>query len=234
MLYRIEGIKRAPDKWPECPRPVYIVFDPIVLTLDKVRLSDANMAAKRTIWGEASDRLFNGLPFNDIYERGAIPKDPQAESALGFDPDAARRFSRRQAEVLVPNELALGYARRLIFRSEAERDLAFRDSGGFPPALGAEVNKDWFFAARLARPYMDTFTSGPEGRLQVANARRGDAVVQVGHARTGAVQAWATIYGASAWEPWAAVDHVALGLPKPPAGRRTFYLYGHRVAEEDF
>lgn len=135
--------------------------------------------------------------------------------------------------MLVPNELDLRYARRLIFRSEAERDLALRDTGGFPPAFGAEVNKDWFFAARLARPYMDTFTSGPEGRLQVANARRGDTVVQVGHARIGGVQTWATTYGGSAWEPWTAVNHVALGLPTPPPGRRTFYLFGHRVAEED-
>ena len=152
MLYQVEGIKRQPDNWPECPRPAYLVFDPMVLTLPHVQLSDGNMGSDYTNCQQACDDVFGSLPFAAIYHRGAIAKDPNAEAVLGFDPGVATVIRKRHAEVLIPEELSLDHLRSLIFRSEAERDLAIDDIGAIPDHVDVRVDKSWFCAQMRGRP----------------------------------------------------------------------------------
>ena len=42
-----------------------------------------------------------------IYRRGAIAKDPNAETVFGFDPGVADAIRKRHAEVLVPEDAKL-------------------------------------------------------------------------------------------------------------------------------
>jgi len=232
MLYQIEGIKRRPGKWPECPRPAYLVFDPIVLTLPSVRLSDGNMASKYSTCQDASDAFFASLRFEDIFHRGAISKDPEAEAMFGYDTYALNRVRRRQAEVLVPTELSLQYLRRVIFRSQAERDLSISDIGGVPNGVVVEVNEDWFFAPSLRRPYLDTFG---QGTLVVANPLKDDALVRVVCSHSGVVSTSRSTFGETEWGPWNTIapSESEVSAPPPPGGRCRYYLCGHRVAEVD-
>jgi hypothetical protein len=230
MLYKIEGFKRQPDGWPECPRPVYLVFDPSVLTLPGVRVSEGNMSSKYSPWADASDQFFDGLPFNDIFHRGAVQKNPQAEANYGFDPQAKDKFRRRQAEVMIPQELPLNLLRRMVFRSQAERDLALVDIGGAPQGVQIDIDKGWFFAQTRARPYLDTFTWGPSGTFTVANVWQGDVMAQIAN-RGGQLSAHVSSFQNSAWSNWALVDPNGLGVPLPNLGHIVFYLIGRRVAE---
>jgi len=233
MLYRVEGIKRTPDQWPECPRPVYIGFDPGILTVKGIRVSNGNMASKGTICQEATDAFFDQLPFDHIFHRSVVPKYSAAESALGVDPDARQLGSRRHAEVLIPRELSLGFARRLVFRSEAERDLAQRDVHRIPTHLKVELKSDWFFANRRRRPYLKSFSFERDGTFEVENALRGDQVVRVEQSRPHGLRAWIKTYDGSSWTAWKTADQADLAVPTPRLGRRAYYLLGHRVAEED-
>jgi hypothetical protein len=232
MLYQIEGIKRRADTWPECPQPAYLVFHPSALLLAGIRVSDGNMASKYTTWREASDKFFGNLPFGDVYYRGSVRTNPEVEAVLGVDPQARDRFRRRQAEVLVPAELPLQYLRKLVFRSEAERDLAIADIGGEPDRVEVEVNKAWFFAQQRCRPYLDKFAAGSSGSLSIANLARGDTLTQIRSPRRGTQEAWSTTYGGTDWGPWKELAPSATRLPPPHRGRRTYFLLGHRVAEE--
>jgi hypothetical protein len=233
MLYQIEGIKRQPDKWPECPRPAYLVFDPAMLTLPGVKVSDGNMGSKYSDAQDGSDAFFDSLPFDDIFHRGVVQKDPNAEAIYGFDPRALDKFRRRQAEVLVPQTLPLSHLVRMVFRSQAERDLALGDIGGAPRGVQIDVDRSWFFAQSRGRPHLDTFVAGPGGTFSVANVADGDTVVQLRRPRSGSPSAHATTFRQTAWQKWKELDSGKLPVPLPRRGRVVFYLHGHRVAEED-
>lgn len=222
MLYVIEGIKRQTDEWPECPQPVYLVFDSIVLTLPGVRLSDGNMGSRETIWQDASDDFFANLPFDDIYHRDVLPM---------WGPENARIVRRRQAEVLLPGELSLNYLREVVFRSQAEHELAAGDLGSFPTNIRTFIDENWFFAPRTGRPYLDTIIKGSDVSLTVANLLKGDTLVQVTLSCRGDVSARRTVYDGSVWEGWKQVKSAELQLPMPRAGYSRFYLYGHRIAD---
>ena len=62
MLYHVEGIKRRPDDWPECPIPVYLDFSPQILTLPDVKVSDGNMGSPATNSEDTSEEFFASLP----------------------------------------------------------------------------------------------------------------------------------------------------------------------------
>lgn len=158
MLYLVEGIKRQPDDWPECPIPVYLDFSPQILTLPNVKLSDGNMASPATNCEDASEEFFARLPFDKIYHRGSTWLLNHHEIML-----------RRHAEVLMKAELRLDHLRRLVFRSEAEKALGI---ALLPKLLTvpSDVDRSWFNAKR---PFLDTLTQTENGHaFRVANQRR--------------------------------------------------------------
>jgi hypothetical protein len=233
MLYRIEGIKRTADDWPECPRPFYLVFDHEVLAAPRAIVSSGNMASRgRPCRPATDDGFFNTLPFADIFYRGPVLKDPEAQALFGYDARATERLARRQAELLIPERLPLAGLRRLVFRSDAERDLALADSGGPPQGVQISVDKSWFFAQQLQRPHIESFQQGPGGSFAVTNAAVGDTFTQLRTHPDGRLETHQTTFNGEAWGPWTPNNSVP-GLAAPPPGRMRYFLRTHRVAEED-
>jgi hypothetical protein len=219
MLYRTEGIKRLGDEWPHCPRPVYLVFKPDVLLIRGARFSDGNMSSSYTDCPERpSDEYFASLPFDDIYGRGVLPSGIVAKGQVN---------RRRQAEVLIPTELSLGYLERMIFRSAAERALAYRDVSDLAAKVATEVDESWFYASTRGRPYLRTFG---DSELDIANEADGDELVQVNVSAKGVVEAYRCVFRNGTWTEWKLVRISRSTLPNP--GWARFFLNGWRVAEQ--
>jgi hypothetical protein len=111
-----EGI-RPPERRPynaHCPVPVFFCFDLYaLLSRDGTLFSNGNMArhSKELEYGDSED-LFSRLVFEDIYHRAPLPSQQPRKDEIIF---------RRQAEVLVPDLLALDDSLKLIAcRSQAE------------------------------------------------------------------------------------------------------------------
>jgi ssDNA thymidine ADP-ribosyltransferase, DarT len=218
MLYRTEGIKRYVDEWPHCPRPVYLVFSPQVALLPGVRISDGNMRSGGTSCPEALTTEFvRSLPFSDIFGRGPLPRDPDVKREIN---------RRRQAELLVPGELSLNYLTRMIFRSEAERDLANRDVPELESQSAVEVNGNWFYAGRTGRPYLKTFANTS---FDVANVAKGDHLVEIDSPRRGDTIAFRCEHDGNKWSDWQVIEVGDFSIPN--RGWNRVYLNGWRVAE---
>jgi len=219
MLYRTEGIKRVADQWPHCPRPVYLVFKPEILLVRGARVSDGNLSSGYTECPERpSSEYFESLPFADIYGRGVLPSKIAVKAQVN---------RRRQAEVLIPTELSLDSLERIVFRSDAERDLAFRDLPNLADQFPTEVDVSWFYAPTTGRPYLKALS---ESELDVANEADGDTLLQVTRTPGGAVEAYRSSYKNGAWDEWKNVRLARSNLPNP--GWVRFFLNGWRVAEQ--
>lgn len=219
MLYQTEGLKRVPDEWPHCPRPVYLVFKPDILLLRGARVSDGNISSGySTCPDRPSSDYFCSLPFPDIYSRGTLPS--QGASRLQTN-------RRRQAEVLIETDLSLDFVDRIIFRSDAERVLAFRDLPTLAHQFDIEVDSNWFYAPTTGRPYLNTFTNS---ELDVANLAVGDKLVQVSTSAAGAVESFRCIYGEGGWSEWEPARVTRKMSPNP--GWTRYFLNGWRVAEK--
>jgi hypothetical protein len=228
MLYRTEGLKREQDGWPECPRPAYLVFDPIVLTLPGARVSDGNMGSSNTHCpAEAQEDFFGALPFGDIYYRGSIRWDPTTVALKGFDPVAKDRFRRRHAEILLPQYIDLKYLRQIVFRSEAEQALVANALASMPTVVPIRIDKSWFYADERQRPYLDVFANGS---LQFCNVQNGDVLMNIAHAKDGKRSALTTTYQDQTWSPWSAIDPDSYPTIIPPPGISWFCLNGALVA----
>lgn len=112
--YRNEGIRPRDQRelgGAHCPIPVYFCFDALeVLAQDDTEFSDGNMGSD---WAQhRCDReFFLGIPFRLVFHHGAIP--PNSVQDVVF---------RRNAEVLVPDRLALTPGLSFVAcRSAAER-----------------------------------------------------------------------------------------------------------------
>jgi hypothetical protein len=218
MLYHVEGIKRRPDDWPECPMPVYLDFSPQILTLPNVKVSDGNMGSPATNCEDASEEFFANLPFDKIYHRGSTWLLNHREIIL-----------RRHAEVLIKAELSLDHLRRLVFRSEAEKALGLSQLP-MPFTVPCDVDRSWFNANR---PFLDTLTR-TENRLSfhVANRWRGDTLVYVVPLLSGGVELKRSICSFPiTWPPFESVDYSELDFPVAGNQKRRLYLNRHRVAE---
>jgi len=236
MLYQIEGIKRSQDNWPECPQPAYLVFDPQILTINGAWVSNGNMGSNYSSAAEATDSYFDTLPFEGIYHRGPLQKNQEAVAVHGFDPAVKDATRKRQAEVLIPNELPLTWLRRMVFRSQAEQDFALTLIGYAPQGIPLEVNKDWFLAGTRHRPHLDTLTqkNGGNFTFQVANRMQGDRVVIIRHAAGGQLRAFSMTAHLTGWNPWEEVPVGSLGFDLPAPGRQRLYLLGHVVADLEY
>ncbi|WP_076606252.1 DarT ssDNA thymidine ADP-ribosyltransferase family protein [Cystobacter fuscus] len=212
--YSTEGPKRFQNSYPEIPRPVYLVFPPDVLTLPNVRVSNGNMGSHYTDAQLADDNWFNGLPFADIYSRGAHTQG---------DHEKPRR---RCAEVLVPNGLHLNWLRKLIFRCQAELDLALYECGSFPAWVKAEVQPDWFDTAKKSIPHITQIASG---KIQTQNVQAGDVLSAVKHYSKGVVAAAKCTYDGQKFDDWKAIDLGAAGLAIPLPGYSYYFLNGYRL-----
>lgn len=107
-FYHNEGFKTreqlARSKYrAHCPVPVALIFDAAkILTLDGVRYSDGNLAAK-SYW-PIRERTFSGikdletLPYKHIYHDGSLNYN---------DPDRDIIIYHRHAEIVVPGQLPL-------------------------------------------------------------------------------------------------------------------------------
>jgi ssDNA thymidine ADP-ribosyltransferase, DarT len=218
MLYHVEGIKRRPDDWPECPIPVYLDFSPQILTLPDVKVSDGNMGSPATNCEDTSEEFFASLPFDKIYHRGSTWLLNHREIIL-----------RRHAEVLIKAELSLDHLHRLVFRSEAERTLGL---ALVPMALTfpCDVDRSWFNANR---PFLDTLTPTENGfSFSVANRWRGDTLVYVAPLKSGGMEVKRSIFSFPiTWTPFESVDPSELDFPVACDRKRRLYLNRHRVAE---
>jgi len=217
-LYHVEGIKRRPDDWPECPIPAYLDFSSQILTLPDVKISDGNMGSPTTNCEDASEEFFSSLPFDKIYHRGSTWLLKHREIIL-----------RRHAEVLIKAELSLVHLRRLVFRSEAEKALGL----ALVPMLlmvPSDVDRSWFNASR---PFLDSLTRTESGwSFHVANGGRGDTVIYVVPLPSGGTEVRRSICSfPTTWPPFESVDTSELGFPIAGHRKRTLYLNGHRVAE---
>jgi len=220
MLYRVEGIKMRPDDWPHCPQPVYLLFGASVLTISGVRVSDGNMASADTYNVDLTEDNFRGLPFNGIYHRGVLPCDPDAVALYGGDPAAWTITRQRHAEVLIPGRLDLAHLRGLVFRSEAEQQLAQFDSPELADRFQSAVLPDWFEPDRM---HME---STNENRLSFRNLATGVRLLRVKHAES--IVASECRFGARGFTDWSRIDAVDATL-HPPQGQSVYYLNGFRV-----
>lgn len=218
MLYDVEGIKRQPDNWPECPLPVYLDFNPQILTLPDVKVSDGNMGSPTTNCEDASEEFFASLPFDKIYHRGSTWLLNHREIIL-----------RRHAEVLIKGELSLVHLRRLVFRSEAEKALGLT-LVPMPLKVPSDVDRSWFNANR---PFLDSLTRTENGwSFHVANRWRGDMLIYVIPLQSGGMEVNRSICSfPTTWPPFESVDPSELDFPIPYKQKRTLYLNRHRVAE---
>jgi hypothetical protein len=92
-----------------CGVPVFFVFDAYsVLSRADSKFSDGNLASSRSnTFSNASE--FAALPFEHIYHEGTFKPEERDEIVL-----------RRNAEVVVPNQLDLDSLRFIVCRSQAE------------------------------------------------------------------------------------------------------------------
>lgn len=213
MLYRVEGIKQQQDSWPECPIPVYFALHPDILTLPGVLISDGNMGAYATTQQEPTEEFFNSLPFDDIFHRGSTWLNPRQKEIMRC----------RHAEVLVPQKLPIRYASKIVFRSNAERDLAERLSS-LPAEAGVEVDPRWFNAGR-------TFLDRIDGnQLIFTNSRTNDRVVTLTATESAPPKAREFVKVLSGWSAAKELPLDGLCLELPTPGKTFVFLNGHRVA----
>jgi len=94
-----------------CPIPVFFCFDALaVLSLDEAEFSDGNMGSPRVVHSSERDFFFS-IPFDLVYHNRRFPPEERDEVVF-----------RRNAEVLVPERLALEPALKFVAcRSAAER-----------------------------------------------------------------------------------------------------------------
>lgn len=212
--YSTEGPKRVQNSYPEIPRPVYLVFAPDVLTLPDVRVSDGNMGSGYTREQLADDNWFGELPFADIYSRGA--------HAQG-DYEKPRR---RCAEVLIPKGLSLYWLRRVIFRCQAERDLALHDCGSFPASVAVNVDPSWFDTAKKAIPHISRID--PD-MIYTEHVRANDVLTKVTQPINGQATAHICIHDGQKYSTWTPTNLRAAGLIIPPPGYSYYFLNGYRL-----
>ena len=108
--YRNEGFRpiRERQLGSHCPVPVYILFDAFsVLSRRDSLFTDGNLASS-TIPKSKIDEL-TGMPFEQIYHDSWLE-----------DHEKQRIVYHRNAEVLIPQRLALNSVQRVICRSQAE------------------------------------------------------------------------------------------------------------------
>ena len=218
MLYQVEGIKRRPDNWPECPIPVYLAFSPDAVALPTARISDGNMGAAATKCEKASAEFFAALPFDKIYHRGSTWLLNTREIIL-----------RRHAEILIESELTLGLLQRLVFRSEAEKALG-RSLLPASVNVACDVDRSWFNANR---PFLDAFTRTEIGfTFRVANRWIGDTLIHVAPLETGCTRVTKSVYSfPRGWSAFEAIESSELDFPVPIDQTNRLYLLRHRVAE---
>jgi hypothetical protein len=222
MLYQTEGIKRRQNQWPECPVPVYLVFDPSILFIDGVIISDGNMSSSYTKYEPASDVFFDSLPFDDIFHR----------ASLGIQLLRQWKIMRcRHAEILVPSELSLSFLSRLVFRSEAEkmRGLSLIGKEIQTPIF---VDKAWFFADQLQYPYLDELVTTQENKQQmkIANLWVGDALV-FARQQSGNPIFQKCVRTGSAWTNWEPVASTEAPFATIREQFVRIYLNGRKILE---
>jgi hypothetical protein len=113
--YRNEGIRRPADRTSggaHCPVPVFLVFDAVeILTQWGSEFTNGNWGTGRSNKGASADFL-RSLPWESVYHYGVI-RHPFDIADVTF---------RRNAEILIRNELELASLRAIVCRSGAERE----------------------------------------------------------------------------------------------------------------
>ncbi|RMH12722.1 MAG: DUF4433 domain-containing protein [Gammaproteobacteria bacterium] len=125
--YHAEGVHSAQSlarsRFPNahCPVPVFFLFDAAaILSRPDTQFSDRGLGGADYRLGSTLDDL-KALPWQQIYHQGRI------------DPEVSREIiARRNAEVIVPQQLDLNDLRFIYCRSDAEKDTLLHL---LPPAL---------------------------------------------------------------------------------------------------
>lgn len=201
MLYDVEGVKRPGFKTdsPQCPRPVYLMFRPSVLTIEGARISTGNMASDESRWQHATEEWLALLPYRGIFHRGSIYTDYRDPEGSAYK---SRIIQQRHAEVLVPGRISLDHLDRIVFRTEAERTVADRwcRCGPMLQALRVSVEPDLFNIGDGARVAVDRLQDN-----KVTICGRGLCGVTVKAwqgSGTEALECKENVCGASGWSGW--------------------------------
>ncbi|MCE4147375.1 DarT ssDNA thymidine ADP-ribosyltransferase family protein [Bacillus velezensis] len=113
--YRNEGIRSHsqinPDLKAHCPVPVFFLFDSLsMLAMDNSGFTYGNLASdSTTIYNDAES--FRKMPFEFVYHEGYY--DPINESYIKY---------HRHAELIIPNKCDLRFLKRIVCRSQAEKE----------------------------------------------------------------------------------------------------------------
>jgi len=112
--YRNEGIRPKEQReldGAHCPVPVFFCFDAFtVLSMDETYFSNGNMGTSRVQFDNTRE-FFSQVPFDRVFHNRRFPTEERQEIVF-----------RRNAEVLVPNQLPLELALKFIAcRSVVER-----------------------------------------------------------------------------------------------------------------
>lgn len=223
MLYRVEGIKRIPDGWPQCSRPVYLVFDHHVLGLNGALVSDRSMKESNVVCKQASTNWVKSLPYDEIYHRGPLPGD---------NPGI---IQRRHAEVLIPDRLPLALLREVVFRSQAEHQLAGVLGLSLPASVQVSVDKSWFYADQRQRLYADDWQLQPQHRLKIAHCTAQDTLIALKVTSSGERSIGQAVCNRTATDQlkWTAITRVVTAPPGswPSPGYIRYFISGVCVAE---
>ncbi|ATI77072.1 DUF4433 domain-containing protein [Bacillus licheniformis] len=94
-----------------CPVPIFFLFDSLsMLTMEESKFTYGNLAAEGTItYEDAKD--FKNMPFSSVYHEGYF--DRENEHYIVYN---------RHAELIVPRKASLQYLRRIVCRSNAEKE----------------------------------------------------------------------------------------------------------------
>ncbi len=132
--YRNEGIRPLDgrDLGAHCGVPIFLCFDSYeTLNLDESEVSNGNMGSHRANHSSQPE-FFSQIPFHLVYHSGAIP-----------DGDKDEIVFRRNAEILIPDKLAITNLLRLICcRSAAERQTLLT-------MLSDATREKWFEKIRI-------------------------------------------------------------------------------------
>ena len=113
--YRNEGFRPSSkyDLDAHCPMPVYFLFDSqTVLARQDRRFSNGNLASPGSQMFSTTEEL-EQMPFTEIYHDAPLPVDEGRRHQI---------ITRRQAEVIVPNQLDLNALKFVMCRSPAEHE----------------------------------------------------------------------------------------------------------------
>ena len=218
MLYVTEGIKDNTDRYPHTTRPVYLTFDPVVITQKGTLIADGNASSTYTYIGEGTDAL-------EKVDMDCV-KTSVDSIKYKYSTKVYREIKRKkQAETLAPDRLNLKFLKMISFRSRAEMKEAERLMGSLIDKYNYGVVSDLFHRHRA---YVEDFkfTSNTNLLVKVMNSfNPKEAYLNIYSKKGSYIHTFPTITLKSGNYLYKCSDLVK----KTRGGRLDFHLKGHKI-----